>query len=82
MLSQTLDLLEAFKSLPAEEQEAFLKEIQRASQPIPKKVPDLPIISYGKGGDATKFRRKRDLQTNDEQDEWIKSMRDEWDRGF
>jgi anthranilate phosphoribosyltransferase len=82
MLPQTLDLLEAFKSLPAEEQEAFLKEIQQAIQPVPKKVPDLPIISYGKGGDASRYRQKLNIQTEEEINEWVKSMRDEWDRGF
>ena len=66
MLQSTLDLLAAFKSLPAEEQEAFLKEIKQAIQPTPKKVPDLPILSYGKGGDPTRFRQKLDVQSEEE----------------
>ena len=82
MLPHTLDLLEAFKSLPPEEQEAFLKEIQQVVQLASKKVPDLPIISHGKGGDASRFRQKLHIQTEEEINEWVKSMRDEWERDF
>ncbi|TAE19570.1 MAG: hypothetical protein EAZ95_01530 [Bacteroidetes bacterium] len=82
MLPNTIDLLEAFKSLPTEEQTAFLEEVQKLIEPAPKTIPDLPIISHGNGGDVSRLRRKRNLQTNDENDKWIKDMRNEWERDF
>lgn len=82
MLPNTLDLLEAFKSLPTEEQQAFFKEIERVIHPISEKYSDLPIISKGSGLDASRLRQKFNIQTESEIDEWVKNMRNEWDRGF
>jgi hypothetical protein len=57
-------------------------EVQKLIEPAPKKVPDLPIISQGNGGDPTRFRRKRNVQTEEEISKWITDMRNEWERDF
>lgn len=82
MQTKTLSLLEEFKQLPLEEQTAFFQEVQSVLQASMSAI--LPTNPTSKGGKLSQLRHEisSPVQTEQEIDEWIKSIRSEWDRDF